>query len=150
MKAKNQTFDEKQILDRGKAYRNAFFTMLGSLFLLIAICLLAGGSISCKTGASLLMVAIFISVIVFSCTSIRLHSFDRVGQSNKLTAVLDVVVGLILIALIFFNHDGSIADTIAFSSMALSYLVIGVFYLVQRHIDKKKEKENDFDEFTKN
>ena len=141
-------FDEKQILERGKAYRNAFYTTL----VLVASFGLFGffydGEISSAITTSILFAILFVSVTVFACTAIRLHAYYRFGYDTKSTlvwSVVMIVVALFLIAVnVYFgldpNNDNFVIAVMQIS-VAISYIVTSTFYLVQKHIDKKKEKD---------
>lgn len=148
MKFYNKNFDEKQVLERGKAYKIAFFTLICAVVIAGLICSyiyddMAAGYIS--------VVPVVISIGVFGCVAIKNDAFEGVIKQSKgyiivYTATVITfmcLIGKILVRTEVFSRE-IIAELIMYSTLALMDLIIGVFWFVKRKKeDNCENKDNE-------
>lgn len=122
---KQNEFDEKQLLERGKAYRNGYFTLLA--LLLIDFFIKDALKITWLTNYSSFLIMFWISISVCEITMIVKDAYNGISKnSGKTILSLQGILGLtILIMDIMYI----ISSKEAISSM-LSSLLMGVCCII--------------------
>lgn len=143
MKFYDKKFDEKQVLERGKAYKIAYFSLIVAVFIVGLICSyiyddMAVGYIS--------VIPIIISAGVFGCVAIKNDALEGVIKQSKGFIVLYIATPVLFIFLIcktllkteVFNRE-IISELVMYSTMALMELIISVFWF------KKRKREDNYE-----
>ena len=146
MKFCNSNFDEKQILERGKAYKIAYFTLVFAVFVAGLICSYIFDDMTIGYVSA---IVIILSVGIFGCVAIKNDAFEGVIKQSKSLIVLYTATPVIFIFLIgktlvrteAFNRE-IISELIMYSTVALMELVIGVFWFVKRKKEDNCEKKD--------
>ena len=146
MKFCNSNFDEKQILERGKAYKIAYFTLLFAVFVAGLIC---SNIFDDMTIGYVSAIIIILSVGIFGCVAIKNDAFEGVIKQSKGIIVLYTSTAALFIIMIHktlvkaetFNRE-IISELIMYSTVALMELIIGVFWFVKRKKEDKSEKKD--------
>lgn len=149
MKFCNSNFDEKQILERGKAYKIAYFTLLFAVFVAGLVCSYIFDDMTIGYVSA---IVIILSVGIFGCVAIKNDAFEGVIKQSKGIIVLYTSTAALFIIMIHktlvkaetFNRE-IISELIMYSTVALMELIIGVFWFVKRKKEDKSEK-NDSEE----
>lgn len=119
---KKQTeFDEKQQLERGKAYRNGYFTLLA--LLLIDFFIKDALEITWLTNYSSFIIMFWISISVCEITMIVKDAYD--GISNNYGRTILSLQGFLGLAILFMDIMYILSGKEVISSM-LSSLLMGV------------------------
>lgn len=146
MKFCNSNFDEKQILERGKAYKIAYFTLLFAVFVAGLICSYIFDDMTIGYVSA---IVIILSVGIFGCVAIKNDAFEGVIKQSKGIIVLYTSTAALFIIMIHktlvkaetFNRE-IISELIMYSTIALMDLIIGVFWFVKRKKEDKSEKKD--------
>lgn len=146
MKFCNSNFDEKQILERGKAYKIAYFTLLFAVFVAGLICSYIFDDMTIGYVSA---IVIILSVGIFGCVAIKNDAFEGVIKQSKGIIVLYTSTAALFIIMIHktlvkaetFNRE-IISELIMYSTVALMELIIGVFWFVKRKKEDKSEKKD--------
>ena len=146
MKFCNSNFDEKQILERGKAYKIAYFTLLFAVFVAGLICSYIFDDMTIGYVSA---IVIILSVGIFGCVAIKNDAFEGVIKQSKGIIVLYTSTAALFIIMIHktlvkaetFNRE-IISELIMYSTIALMELIIGVFWFVKRKKEDKSEKKD--------
>lgn len=146
MKFCNSNFDEKQILERGKAYKIAYFTLSFAVFVAGLICSYIFDDMTIGYVSA---IVIILSVGIFGCVAIKNDAFEGVIKQSKGIIVLYTSTAALFIIMIHktlvkaetFNRE-IISELIMYSTVALMELIIGVFWFVKRKKEDKSEKKD--------
>lgn len=146
MKFCNSNFDEKQILERGKAYKIAYFTLLFAVFVAGLICSYIFDDMTIGYVSAIIII---LSVGIFGCVAIKNDAFEGVIKQSKGIIVLYTSTAALFIIMIHktlvkaetFNRE-IISELIMYSTVALMELIIGVFWFVKRKKEDKSEKKD--------
>lgn len=146
MKFCNSNFDEKQILERGKAYKIAYFTLLFAVFVAGLVCSYIFDDMTIGYVSA---IVIILSVGIFGCVAIKNDAFEGVIKQSKGIIVLYTSTAALFIIMIHktlvkaetFNRE-IISELIMYSTIALMDLIIGVFWFVKRKKEDKSEKKD--------
>lgn len=146
MKFCNSNFDEKQILERGKAYKIAYFTLSFAVFVAGLICSYIFDDMTIGYVSA---IVIILSVGIFGCVAIKNDAFEGVIKQSKGIIVLYTSTAALFIIMIHktlvkaetFNRE-IISELIMYSTVALMELIIGVFWCVKRKKEDKSEKKD--------
>lgn len=146
MKFCNSNFDEKQILERGKAYKIAYFTLLFAVFVAGLIC---SNIFDDMTIGYVSAIVIILSVGILGCVAIKNDAFEGVIKQSKGIIVLYTSTAALFIIMIHktlvkaetFNRE-IISELIMYSTVALMELIIGVFWFVKRKKEDNCEKKD--------
>lgn len=146
MKFCNSNFDEKQILERGKAYKIAYFTLLFAVFVAGLICSYIFDDMTIGYVSA---IVIILSVGIFGCIAIKNDAFEGVIKQSKGIIVLYTSTAALFIIMIHktlvkaetFNRE-IISELIMYSTVALMELIIGVFWFVKRKKEDNCEKKD--------
>lgn len=146
MKFCNSNFDEKQILERGKAYKIAYFTLVFAVFVAGLICSYIFDDMTIGYVSA---IVIILSVGIFGCVAIKNDAFEGVIKQSKGIIVLYTSTAALFIIMIHktlvkaetFNRE-IISELIMYSTVALMELIIGVFWFVKRKKEDKSEKKD--------
>ncbi len=146
MKFCNSNFDEKQILERGKAYKIAYFTLLFAVFVAGLVCSYIFDDMTIGYVSA---IVIILSVGIFGCVAIKNDAFEGVIKQSKGIIVLYTSTAALFIIMIHktlvkaetFNRE-IISELIMYSTVALMELIIGVFWFVKRKKEDKSEKKD--------
>lgn len=146
MKLSKNQYDERQLLDRGKAFRYGFFSCLAANCIMYLLNELAfDSSISSRL---ICFIPIWVSVVVFAISCIRLNAFDTL-RTNKTT-----VMGLWLVLGLTDTVRG-IADTVKYGIthddchplyelvMGVSLLGVAAYYIIHHSIENKHNSETE-------
>ena len=142
----DKDFDERQIAERGRAFRNAYLTMAAAMTVMFftndALELYLFDS------SAFYMMPTMLSLAVFICTAVRKDAFAGYnGMSNAVPAVLGFV-GLFLtinsiIELVrdrvIIDVSGYLDDCFTHLFCGLCYLAVGITYIIKKISDKKAE-----------
>lgn len=142
----DKDFDERQIAERGRAFRNAFLTIVAAM----TVIFFTNDALELylfDSSAFYLMPTV-LSLSVFICTAVRKDAFAGYnGMSNAVPAVLGFV-GLFLtinsiIELVrdrvIFDINGHLDNCFNHLFCGLCYLAIGITYIIKKISDKKTE-----------
>ena len=146
MKFCNSNFDEKQILERGKAYKIAYFTLVFAVFVAGLVCSYIFDDMTIGYVSA---IVIILSVGIFGCVAIKNDAFEGVIKQSKGIIVLYTSTAALFIIMIHktlvkaetFNRE-IISELIMYSTVALMELIIGVFWFVKRKKEDKSEKKD--------
>ena len=146
MKFCNSNFDEKQILERGKAYKIAYFTLSFAVFVAGLICSYIFDDMTIGYVSA---IVIILSVGIFGCVAIKNDAFEGVIKQSKGIIVLYTSTAALFIIMIHktlvkaetFNRE-IISELIMYSTVALMELIIGVFWFVKRKKEDNCEKKD--------
>ena len=146
MKFCNSNVDEKQILERGKAYKIAYFTLLFAVFVAGLVCSYIFDDMTIGYVSA---IVIILSVGIFGCVAIKNDAFEGVIKQSKGIIVLYTSTAALFIIMIHktlvkaetFNRE-IISELIMYSTVALMELIIGVFWFVKRKKEDKSEKKD--------
>lgn len=142
----DKDFDERQIAERGRAFRNAFLTIVAAMTVMFftndALELYLFDSSAFYLMPTVLSLSVFIS------TAVRKDAFAGYnGMSNAVPAVLGCV-GLFLtinsiIELVrdrvIIDVSGYLDDCFTHLFCGLCYLAVGITYIIKKISDKKTE-----------
>lgn len=146
MKFCNSNFDEKQILERGKAYKIAYFTLLFAVFVAGLVCSYIFDDMTIGYVSA---IVIILSVGIFGCVAIKNDAFEGVIKQSKGIIVLYTSTAALFIIMIHktlvkaetFNRE-IISELIMYSTVALMELIIGVFWFVKRKKEDNYENKD--------
>jgi hypothetical protein len=138
-------YDERQIIERGNAFRNGYLSLLAA----VAICYFLRDIFGWEPvdGGSAMLLCIWISAVVISVTMIVKNAYDGIQEGWNSVAVwvmgatgMFCLVGVIVRGILgTFNwYDGGGA---VFTSIGM--LVIFIVYRVKQRRDKQAERADD-------
>ena len=151
---RTENFDERQILNRGFAYRNGFFTALFAVLGLYALKELFGaGFVNSDVQC---YIPIWLSATAFSITAIRKDAFEELNDRNSMAVVMVtwIIVGAFFSAMGIYRlvRDFSqadivlnelYADFVSHIVPAFCMLAVGIVWAVKRRQNKKNEESED-------
>lgn len=142
----DKDFDERQIAERGRAFRNAFLTIVAAM----TVMFFTNDALELylfDSSAFYLMPTV-LSLAVFICTAVIKDAFAGYnGINNAVPAVLGFV-GLFLtinsiIELVrdrvIIDVSGYLDDCFTHLFCGLCYLTVGITYIIKKISDKKAE-----------
>ena len=146
-------FDEKQLIDRGKAYQTSFFVSVATLGTLFLVTDLLEVPI---TRIALFMLALWIPITVCLVQLIFSDAYRGVHTPSWKANVISLAMGLdgmALITLIVIDmvgggtgpiENGGLTNATGYLVCGACLVVIGVTYWVKQHDNKRKSRdEND-------
>lgn len=146
---KKDSFDERQLLARGKAYRAAFFTLVGYVVVLALIAEMSKNFILLSIGG--LWLGIMISLLVFAITCILKDAYMSLYENAKGVLILFVIVALLNFGLTAGNiaHGMKLIEDNQLSGSSIN-LMIGIIFIIIAAVfagkllyDKKQEQEDE-------
>lgn len=139
-------FDERQVAERGRAFKNSFFTIVAAM----TVIYFTNDALELylfDSSAFYLMPTV-LSIAVFICTAVRKDAFAGYsGINNAVPAVLGLgglfltvnsIIELIRDKVII-NENGFLADELTHLFCGLCYLAVGITYIIKKISDKKAE-----------
>lgn len=141
-KAKNAEnhYDERQLVERGRAYKLAFFTLL--IYNVIYGCVDGFGTKWCEPSVGML-VGVFLGVTVFACAAICSDAFGGIHNNTRSIILLWVLIIVVqLICFVLDCVDGVVIEngvlTIHFISLvnAVCFIIILAVYFVHHRKEK--------------
>ena len=139
-------FDERQIAERGRAFRNAYLTIASAMTVMFFI----NDVMEMKLfdSSAFYMMPTVLSLAVFMCTAVHKDAFEGLsGISNAVPAIFGVL-GLFLTVSsiieivrnrVIFDINGHLDDCFNHLFCGLCYLVVGIIYIIKKISDKKAE-----------
>ena len=139
-------FDEKQLIDRGKAYQTSFFVSvatLGTLFLVTDLFEVPITRIALFMLALWIPITVCLVLLIFSDTYRGVHTPSWKANVISLAMALD---GMALITLIVIDmvgggtgpiENGGLTNATGYLVCGACLVVIGVTYWVKQHSDKR-------------
>lgn len=146
---KKDSFDERQMIARGKAYKAAFFTLAGYVVFLAFIAEMYKSSVLLSIGG--LWLGIMVSVLVFAITCILKDAYMSLYENAKGVLILFVAVGLLNFGVTAGNiaHGMKLIEDNKLSASSLN-LMVGIVFMIVAAVfagkllyDKKQEKEDE-------
>lgn len=149
-----KNFDERQNIERGKAFKWAFITAIASLFVFMII---EDALELCKFDTySIFLITFWLSFAVCMTYLISKDAFDGINQTKNPNGTLMIIYFIISIAMIsmsvfdfistdttnFFIENGIISHNISYIICASAMLEVAVAGVIKYFTDKKLEKEN--------
>jgi hypothetical protein len=145
---RNDTFDERQIVERGKAFQIGFFT---AILLSLAV-FFATGVLDIRIEAlTVFILQTSLPIMVCMMALILKNAYDPVKQRNgRILCALFSFLGLYLIVFSVgrvllgqesFLKDGVVTNNTGFLVIGLAMLDTGLVYLLRRYLDWKEMKE---------
>lgn len=122
---KKKTYDERQLLARGKAYKNAFFTLI--IYFIVAGTLYDFLNIRMLMSFGGLWIGICISVGVFAITCILKDAYMNLYENAKGIMML-FLVGVLNIAISILNKVSLLEEGVV--SLESINLIAGILFLV--------------------
>lgn len=146
---KKDSFDERQQLARGKAYRAAFFTLAGYVVFLAYVAEMSKDSVLLSIGG--LWLGIMISLLVFAITCIVKDAYMSLYENAKGVLILFALVSLLNFGLTAGNiaHGMKLIEDNKLSGSSMN-LMIGIIFIIIAAVfagkllyDKKQEQEDE-------
>lgn len=142
----DKDFDERQIAERGRAFRNAYLTMAAAM----TVMFFTNDALEMYLfdSSAFYMMPTVLSLAVFICTAVIKDAFAGYsGMNNAVPAVLGFVglfltVGSIIELIrdkVIINENGFLADGLTHLFCGLCYLAVGITYIIKKISDKKAE-----------
>lgn len=139
-------FDERQIAERGRAFRNAYLTMASAMTLMF----FANDVLELKLfdSSAFYMMPTVLSLAVFICTAVRKDAFEGFSGINNAVPAIFGVLGLFLTVnsiieiirdRVIFDINGHLDDCFNHLFCGLCYLFVGIIYIIKKISDKKAE-----------
>ncbi len=144
MKGKGE-YDERQILERGKAFRNGYISL--AVAMLVCYFINSGLNHSMIDDFSQLLFCIWVSIVVVSVTMIVRNAYDGIYEGRN--AVVVWVMGAAGIFILFAEIIKWFRGTLTFYSNAgtvfsgVSLLIICAVYSVKRQRDRKRDNSEE-------
>ena len=141
-------FDERQILERGRAFRNAYLTLAGTLLLMFLMN--DGFELYIFDGLALFDISIMLSLAVFGCTAVLHDAFDSYDRVSNGVPIIFGIYGVISVIMSIVHivkgdplieESGVIGSEIIFLFTGLCFASVGIAYLIKRARDKKASEE---------
>ena len=147
MRKRKEYLDERQQIERGKAFRNAFITVLAALFVCCAINWVSEKPV--LGYGAIMLIPFWLSVSVFLTTVIMhdalfINNNDNQARSWLTLAICWGITGLCLLGISAIglrqpiNGNGSMSITQML--MGICMIEISAVYLVKRVRDKREAK----------
>ena len=143
-------FDERQLIERGRAFRNAFFGIFGAL--------LVGRMVDSVLETpvldyfAMMLIPIWVSVSVFLTTVIMRDAIDKINQTSgwALLSVIWGAVGLFVTAASIIKLtlepaivDGALNEHIVQAFYGICMIEVCAVYWMKRSKDAKKAKADE-------
>ncbi len=144
--SKNE-FDERQQIERGKAFRNAFFAVFGALLICGLIDSIFDKPI--LDYFAMMLIPIWISVSVFLTTVIMSDAIDRINQSggwNLISVIWGIAGAFVVVASVIklaqepLIVSGALNEHIVHAFISLCMLEVFAAYRIKRTRNTKKAK----------
>jgi hypothetical protein len=141
-------FDERQRIEQGKAYRNAFFTLLASLFVSGSYNIFSGMPI--LDTFSMMMIPTWISISVFYTTCILRDAIDGINYKSgwKWAALTWGIVGIIMAIMSIAklsNHpiiiNGVLSYSVQQALCGICWVEICIVYWIKHFVVHRKAKQ---------
>lgn len=140
---RNSEFDEKQQLERGKAYRNGFFTLLA--LLLVSFFISDGLELHWLDSASLFHIFFWVSFAVCAITMIVKDAYDGIsGSSGRVALSIIGIAGLAVLVttcIELARNQTSWDSCIGMVVMGLCGITTSVVYWAKKISNRKYENE---------
>ena len=151
MTKNNNNFDERQQLERGKAFQWSFIT---AVLLLAIYYLFEDGLEICKFSTSFIFMTTFwIAFAVFSTIAVLCDAFNGINSKNSpIFGIIYGVVGLFILTVIVIEmlrnqsvmtNNTILSDDIAYIITGLSMLEIGAVFLIKYIKNKRNISEEE-------
>lgn len=128
-KCKADSYDERQMLARGKAYKYAFFSLIFYIFIISILCEFSGIILFMSfTG---LWLGVCFSMMIFAITCILNDAYMSLYENVKGIIIMFSCIGLmnILIALRGIHEGNSMVENGTISTNCMNF-IIGIMFLV--------------------
>ena len=145
---RNGTFDERQIVERGKSFQIGFFT---AILLSLAVFFATGVLDIRIESMTVFIIQTSLPIMVCMMAMILKNAYDPVKQRNGriLCALFSFLglylivfsVGRVLLGQARFLKDGVVTNNAGFLVIGLAMLDTGLAYLIRRYLDWKEMKE---------
>lgn len=142
----DKDFDERQIAERGRAFRNAYLTMAAAMTVMFFINDVL--EMYLFDGSAFYMMPTVLSLAVFMWTAIRKDAFVGYNGINNAVPAIFGFLGLFLTVnsiieiirdRVIFDINGHLDDCFNHLFCGLCYLFVGITYIIKRISDKKAE-----------
>lgn len=148
MRAGNETFDERQMVERGKAFQIGFFT---AIFLSLAV-FFATSLLDIRMEAmTVFIIQTSLPIMVCMMTLILKNAYDPVKQRNSgiLCALFSFLglyltvfsIGRVCLGQDSFLKNGVVTNNAGFLVIGLAMLDTGIVYLIRRYLNKKELRD---------
>lgn len=146
---KKDSFDERQMIARGKAFQIAFFTLAGYVVVLAFIAEMYKASVLLSVGG--LWLGIMISLLVFAITCILKDAYMSLYENAKGVLILFVLAALLNFGITAGNiaHGTKLIEDNKLSGSSIN-LMIGIIFIIISAVfagkllyDKKQEQEDE-------
>lgn len=139
---KKNEYDERQEALRGKAYKAAFFTLMGYLAINGIIC--QGFGIEWAESFTEAFIGICISVIIFAIICIKDDAYFSISEKPGTYLILFAVIGLLNIGICLFNFikhesfitDGLLNEKAVNLSSGIMFFILDIVLVVKMLDDK--------------
>ena len=142
----DKDFDERQIAERGRAFRNAYLTMAAAMTVMFFINDVM--EMYLFDGSAFYMMPTVLSLAVFICTAVIKDAFAGYSGINNAVPAIFGFLGLFLTAgsiieivrdRVIFDINGHLDDCFTHLFCGLCYLAVGITYIIKKISDKKAE-----------
>lgn len=147
MKYKNTTpesdnrFDERQVLERGNAFRNAYIALAVAML----VCYFAKDcfEVNLVDDSSIMLGCLWVSAVAFAVTMIVKDAYDGIheGKSSILVTIMGIVGCFMLVVEIIKAVRGTFVfySTAGILVSAVGMLTICIIYWIKRKRDRKHD-----------
>ncbi len=148
MRKRQNEYDERQQIERGKAFRNAFYSLLGSLI----ICCLINTPFKTPILNSLAVMVFpsMISLSVLITTCILRNAIDGLNYKNgfkwlslvfSVGGIYYVVISVITLAENPLIIDGVLSPSVPMAFMGICLIEVCIVYWIKHFIDHRKARQ---------
>lgn len=148
MRTSKDIFDERQIIERGKAFQIGFFT---AIFASLAVFLMTSVFEIRMEAMTIFMLQTSVPVMVCMMALILKNAYDPVNkQSGRILCTIYSLVGLFLIIFTVarvvsgkdsFVTDGIITNECGYVILGFTMANIGIVHLIRQYLNKKQLTE---------
>lgn len=144
MKQCDKGFDERQTLERGKAFQIGYCTL--ALFIILCFALNEAG-IHWASSFSQMLIGLWSSILVITVRLIVTNAYDGIREGNfRILAIMFCLGGISIVGHIISkmaDSQATIYDGIGELVVGVGALTIGVVYWVNYLHNKRLEKSNE-------
>lgn len=141
MSEPDNRFDERQVLERGNAFRNGYIALAAAM--LVCYFVKDCFEVNLVDDSSILLVCLWVSAVVFAVTMIVKDAYDGIHEGRNLMVI--TVMGAVGCFMLVVEIIKAVRGTFAFYSTAgvlisaVGMLTICIVYWVKRRRDKKQD-----------
>lgn len=141
MPEQDNRFDERQILERGNAFRNGYIALAAAM--LVCYFVKDGFEVDLADDSSILLGCIWVSAVVFAVTMIVKNAYDGIHEGRN--SILVTFMGAVGFFMLVFEIIKAVRGTFVFYSTAgilvsaVGMLTICIIYWIKRKRDRKQD-----------